>query len=62
MQIPIHRGPIVPLRHYIEVDGSEMIPRKFYDDFLKHDDNDTYSLAAHRVDQHKLSNRSDFDT
>jgi len=33
---------------------------KFSDDFLK-DDNDTFSLAAHLVDQHKLSDRSDFD-
>ena len=32
----------------------------YNDDFLK-DDNDTFSLAAHLVDQHKLSNRYDFD-
>ena len=32
----------------------------YNDDFLK-DDNDTFSLATHLVDQHKFSNRYDFD-
>ena len=32
----------------------------YNDDFLK-DYNDNFSLAAHLVDQHKLSNRYDFD-
>ena len=48
---------IIPGRYYKLLKDPSL---KLSDDFLS-DDSDTYSLAAHLIDSHNLSNRPDFD-